>query len=78
LGPIGILPRVAKTLRHFAILTDSHTDGLVPVGILSRVAKQLQPLPHSLMAIQTHSSTDGAHSKVHDCQTAWSVGTITY
>jgi hypothetical protein len=70
LGPIGILPRVVKTLQHFTILIDSHTDGLVPVGILSRIAKKLQPLPHSPMAILTHSSTDGAHSKAYDCQTA--------
>jgi hypothetical protein len=38
---IGIVPRVAKQLRHFSTLTDGHTDRKVPFGILPRVAKKL-------------------------------------
>jgi hypothetical protein len=70
LEPIGIIPRVAKKLQNFTTLTDGYTDGLVPVGILLIVAQTLQPLPPSLTDISTYSATDGANSKVHDCQTA--------
>jgi hypothetical protein len=32
--PVGIVPRVAEKLRHFATLTDGYIDGMVPVRIL--------------------------------------------
>jgi len=41
LVPVGILPRVAKQLQHFATITGDYTGGLVPVSILPRVAKKL-------------------------------------
>jgi hypothetical protein len=66
LGPVGILPRVAKKLQNFSTIANGYTDGLVTVGILPRVAKQLQPLPQSLTDIPTHSPTDGAHSNAYD------------
>jgi hypothetical protein len=37
-----MIPRVAKKLWNFAILTDGYTDGLEPIGIIPRVAKKLQ------------------------------------
>ena len=42
LCPVGILPRVAKKLQHFATITNGQTDGFCPVCILSRVVKNLQ------------------------------------
>jgi len=52
--PVGILPRVAKILWHFATITDGHTDRMLLIGILLRVAKQLRPLPLSPTDIPTH------------------------
>ena len=75
--PIGILPIVAKQLRNFSTLIDSYTNGLVLVDILLRFAKQLRPLAQSPTDIPIDSPTDSAHSKVHACQTAWSVGIVT-
>jgi len=65
--PVGILLRVAKTLWHFATITDGHTDRMLFIGILLRVAKKLRPLPLSPTDIPTHSPMDDAHSNAHDC-----------
>ena len=42
LCPVGILPRVAKKLQHFATITNGQTDKFCPVCILPRVVKNLQ------------------------------------